>query len=63
MQLDIRWLIGALFTSIGALLVAYGLWGTDPGGQPLGVDVRWGALLVLFGAAMLILALRGRPDA
>ena len=50
MQLDIRLPIGLLFTVLGILLVVEGL----VGGYR--VDLEWGAVMILFGSAMLALA-------
>jgi hypothetical protein len=62
MGLDIRLPIGALFTLLGAILTLYGVLG-DPAKyqRSLGYNVNlyWGALLVLFGLAMLHLGRRG----
>ena len=60
MHLDIRFPIGALFFSIGALLVAYGLWAapTAAGSPYLNVNALWGAVMAAFGLAMLVLARR-----
>ncbi len=63
MGLDLRLPIGLLFTLVGLLLLAYGLF--TPASlyaRSLGVNVnlRWGLVLVLFGGSMLALALRAR---
>ncbi len=56
MGTDIRIPIGLLTALIGAVLVAYGIW-MDPGEyvRSLGVDIDlwWGLVLLVFGAAML----------
>ena len=65
MRLDIRLPLGLLFSILGALLVITGLVSdTAPRARALGVNVNlaWGAVLVLFGAAMLLLA-RGAAKA
>ena len=65
MSLDVRLPIGGFFTVLGALLAGYG-WTTRgaPGASPTGVpiDLVWGAVLFVFGVAMLALArgARGR---
>jgi multisubunit Na+/H+ antiporter MnhG subunit len=59
MGLDIRIPIGAMFALLGALLMVYGLL-SDPGiyQRSLGMNVNlwWGAILLLFGVIMLLLA-------
>ncbi len=64
MGLDIRWPIGLMFSLLGAMLVVYGVaTGTnaDMYQHSLGINVnlRWGVVLLVFGAWMLILAWRG----
>jgi uncharacterized membrane protein len=61
MGLDIRLPIGLMFTLIGLLLFIYGL--VTPAAMyqcSLGINVnlKWGLVLVVFGAAMLYSALR-----
>jgi hypothetical protein len=57
MKLDIRAPIGWLFTLIGALLVGYGLLtgasSTHAAGG-LNINAWWGAVLAVFGIAMLL---------
>jgi len=63
MQLDIRLPIGLLFVVLGALLVGYGLFTHGPPSGPgmdLNLDAGWGGILLLFGAAMLLLSFRAR---
>jgi len=63
MGLDIRWPIGLMFSLIGAMLVIYGF--ATSGGEiyqhSLGINInlKWGLLLLVFGAWMLIMAWRG----
>ncbi len=61
MGLDVRLPIGLLFFVLGALLVAYGAM-SDAAlyERSLGVNVNlvWGAVLMAFGAIMLVLARR-----
>ena len=61
MGLDIRLPIGIMFLLIGALLVIEGLM-TGPSAQSLGIniDLWWGIVLFVFGALMLLGAVRGR---
>jgi len=63
MSLDVRLPIGGFFTLLGVLLTSYG-WATlgTPGTAPAGVpiDLVWGAVLLVFGVALLGLARRAR---
>ena len=65
MNLDVRVPIGGFFSLLGVLLTGYG-WATlgTPGTAPAGVpiDLVWGAVLFVFGVAMLALARRARPS-
>ena len=67
MGLDIRTPIGLMFSIFGVLLVGYGLatGGSDIYQRSLGtnINLEWGAVLLLFGAAMLWLGRKGRPAA
>jgi len=60
MGLDIRYPIGLMFGTIGLVMVVYGaLTGSDPMYQrSLGINVNvwWGAVLLVFGAFMLLWA-------
>jgi len=61
MGLDIRIPIGSLFVILGALLAGYGLVSNQAIYQrSLGIDINlwWGAVLLVFGLAMLALAWR-----
>ena len=64
MGLDIRWPIGLMFSLVGALLVIYGL-ATMSDTQvyarslDININLRWGLVVLAFGAAMLALAWRG----
>jgi membrane protein implicated in regulation of membrane protease activity len=65
MGLDIRLPIGMMFTLLGALLAIYGLaTGSDSGmyksSLDLNVNLWWGLVLFVFGAVMLVFALRSR---
>jgi hypothetical protein len=61
MGLDIRIPIGSLFALLGTLLVGYGIF-SNPAiyRKSLGLNVNlwWGAVLLVFGLAMLALAWR-----
>ncbi len=63
MGLDIRWPIGLLFSLVGALLVIYGLATLSDAeiyrrSLDINVNLRWGLVLLVFGASMLTLAWR-----
>jgi hypothetical protein len=63
MGLDIRWPIGGLFSLIGLMMLGYGLVtasNTEMYQRSLGINVNigWGAVLVVFGFWMLIMAWR-----
>lgn len=60
MGLDIRWPIGIMFTLISVLLIIEGIL-TGPSEKALGlnIDLWWGAVLLVFGVAMLLGAVRG----
>lgn len=62
MGLDIRWPIGLMFSLLGVMLVVYGFFtGSDAMYQhSLGINVnlKWGPVLLVFGASMLALAWR-----
>jgi hypothetical protein len=60
MGLDIRWPIGIMFSLIGALLVIEGLT-TGPSTKSLDININlwWGIVLFVFGALMLLGAVRG----
>jgi hypothetical protein len=61
MNLDLRLPIGLMFTIDGVLLIGYGLV-SDPAiyARSLGANVNlgWGAVLLVFGLGMLVLAVR-----
>ncbi len=64
MGLDIRWPIGGLFSLIGAMMLIYGFVTNSDAEmykRSLGtnVNIAWGAVLVVFGLWMLIMAWRG----
>jgi hypothetical protein len=61
MGLDIRLPIGLMFTLFGLLLVVYGAFGDKSiyhRSLGLNVNLWWGAVLLIFGVAMLILGRR-----
>jgi len=67
MGLDVRLPIGALFTVIGFILVAYGLVsnrGLYQRSLGININLEWGALLLIFGVIMVIFGrgiARNRP--
>jgi protein-S-isoprenylcysteine O-methyltransferase Ste14 len=66
MGIDIRLPIGAMFFLVGLLLVVYGFFSDKAIYQrSLGMNVNlgWGAVLLLFGIVMLVLARRGTATA
>ncbi|MGA8215007.1 MAG: hypothetical protein WB799_15530 [Candidatus Sulfotelmatobacter sp.] len=61
MRLDIRLPIGLLFTVIGLLLLGFGAFSDQTIYQRslgLNVNLAWGAVLLVFGAVMVILGRR-----
>jgi hypothetical protein len=65
MNLDIRLPMGLMFSILGALLSAYGLFApTAIYSASLGIDVNlwWGLVLLAFGLSMLGLAFRARRN-
>jgi hypothetical protein len=63
MGLDIRWPIGFMFSLVGALMVIYGFaTGSDAEmyqrSLGINVNIRWGLVLLVFGAWMLFMAWR-----
>ena len=66
MGLDIRMPIGIMFTLLGLLLAVFGLVGDKAiYAKSLGINVNlgWGIVLVIFGAIMITLAIRGHRNA
>ena len=59
MGMDLRRPIGILFLVYGVILLVYGLVRPHPV-LDLNVNAIWGAVLAVFGAAMLTLAWRAR---
>ena len=66
MWMDIRLPIGTLFSTIGCVLVAYGLLGDRSiYRQSLGININllWGTVLLVFGLAMFLFGRRGTRSA
>ena len=63
MNFDLRLPIGIMFTLFGAMLAIYGLVSDKSiyEAHSLGININliWGFVLLVFGAFMLLLALRG----
>ena len=64
MGLDIRWPIGLMFSLVGVLLVIYGVATTSDTeiyrrSLDININLRWGLVVLAFGASMLALAWRG----
>jgi multisubunit Na+/H+ antiporter MnhG subunit len=61
MGIDIRYPIGLMFGVVGILLTAFGIFGDKAIYQrSLGINVnlQWGVAMIVFGAIMLVLAIR-----
>lgn len=68
MGLDIRWPIGLMFSLVGLMMTIYGFMtkgNTEMYQRSLGININlvWGIILLIFGAFMLIMAVREKPDA
>ncbi len=65
MNFDLRLPLGLIFTIFGLLLTGYGLMSDAAIYQKslgLNVNLGWGAVLLVFGVAMLVFALRARGN-
>ena len=63
MKFDLRFPIGLLFSFYGVLLVIFGVCSDAKNYErSLGININlwWGVVLLVFGAGMLMMALRGR---
>ena len=65
MGLDIRWPIGLMFTLVGLLMTVYGVVTMGDAEMyrrslDININILWGIVLLVFGALMLIMAMRGR---
>jgi len=60
MGLDIRWPIGIMFSLLGGLMIIEGLiLGPSAKALNMNIDLWWGIVLLVFGALMLLGAVRG----
>ena len=60
MGLDIRWPIGLMFSLIGVLLTAFGgIKSADSQSLGININLVWGLVLLVFGAGMLMGAIKG----
>jgi hypothetical protein len=65
MGLDVRVPVGLMFLTMGALLIAYGVFGDQSiYGRSLGININraWGLVTLAFGGTMLALATVSRHD-
>lgn len=64
MNLDVRIPIGLMFSLFGGVLMIFGALSDraiyDQHSLGININLYWGVVLLLFGAAMLLLAWRGR---
>lgn len=64
MNFDLRLPIGILFTLFGLILTGFGIFtrGSEIYAKSLGhnINIEWGIVLLVFGATMLIFAIRGK---
>jgi protein-S-isoprenylcysteine O-methyltransferase Ste14 len=63
MNFDLRIPIGLMFTTLGAVLVVFGMVSNPEIYQrSLGINVNfwWGCVMLLFGVSMLLMAWRGK---
>jgi len=68
MGLDIRWPIGLMFSLVGLLMTIFGFATRSDAEmyqRSLGININliWGIILLLFGAFMLIMAMRKKDGA
>ncbi|XHR30807.1 MAG: hypothetical protein ACFUZC_09630 [Chthoniobacteraceae bacterium] len=66
MQLDLRLPLGMMFGLFGLILVAVGALG--PASQTdccmgININLEWGLVMMVFAAAMLLLAFRSKKEA
>jgi len=68
MGLDIRWPIGLMFSLVGLLMTVYGFATRGDAEMyqrslDININLIWGLILLVFGAFMLVMAMRKKPDA
>ena len=68
MGLDIRWPIGLMFSLVGLLLTVFGFVTKNDAEMykrslDININLIWGIILLLFGAFMLVMAMRQKKDA
>ena len=68
MGLDIRWPIGLMFSLVGLLMTVYGFATRGDAEMyqrslDININLIWGLILLIFGAFMLVMAMRKKPDA
>jgi hypothetical protein len=67
MGLDIRWPIGLMFSLVGLLMTVFGF-ATKGDAEmyqrslDININLIWGIVLLLFGAFMLVMAMREKAD-
>ena len=67
MGLDIRWPIGLMFSLVGLLMTVFGF-ATKGDAEmykrslDININLIWGIVLVVFGALMLLGAIKGRKN-
>ena len=63
MGLDLRWPIGLMFSLLGTMLTVYGLFTRHAHEYQrslnININLRWGLVLLAFGAFMLLMAIKG----
>ena len=68
MGLDIRWPIGLMFSLVGLLMTIFGFATRGDAEMyrrslDININLIWGIILLVFGAFMLIMAMRKKNDA
>jgi putative Mn2+ efflux pump MntP len=68
MGLDIRWPIGLMFSLVGLLMTIFGFATRGDAEMyqrslDININLIWGLILLVFGAFMLIMAMRKKDDA
>ena len=68
MGLDIRWPIGLMFSLVGLLMTIFGFVTKGDAEMyhrslDININLIWGIILLVFGAFMLAMAMRGKKDA